>query len=277
MSKSQNQRYLWWTIFSAGLRAPTPTVLALVVVLVALSLFFGVRSAGQTSAQSTVLGGWTTPLVLWMTLTGLLLTFRRWRGNRFRARYRDGLQSPDSSTVIAVIDQNFAVARGRKDVDASLALDRGLARLIYGELDGAKRELNAVRWEQRAPLVQGYGASLASYICLFGTGELEAGLAAARRAQELTQLGSWPGAASWRAYFETGVVLAEVLNGHASAGALTRLEQTAATTQHPVQRLFTLYGLSVAARRAGDAAKAREFQQTIQREAPHCRALIIPD
>ncbi|MDP1827866.1 MAG: hypothetical protein Q8L48_31620 [Archangium sp.] len=123
--------------------------------------------------------------------------------------------------------------------------------MIYGELDGARRELNAVRWEQRAPLVQGYGASLASYICLLGTGEFEAGLAAARKARDLTQLGSWPGAANSRVYFETGVALAEALNGQASGVALTRLEQTAATTRFPVQRLFALYGLGVAARRAG--------------------------
>lgn len=193
---------------------------------------------------------------------GLLLLWQR------RTASRLYLQPLD--TVLAHYRRTF---RGPQ-ADVMLALSSAQACACYGQFEQAEAFLAGVQWHGRGRLFEAWPLHIESLLLYWRDRAYRQGLAVARNAQDLGDVGgTMPGAATARLGYAAVVAAGEVFAGEVEPETVSTLESAAEKLPLPA-RLIAWWGLAGAAARAGDAERAAALLDRIRAHAPHCAPLL---
>jgi hypothetical protein len=156
------------------------------------------------------------------------------------------------------------------------AHSRVIGLALYGREHEAMDALAAVRWTDRAPLVQAMGVCAEGIVELLCRRAPARALELTRKARALASVaGGVPGAAQSARFYGSCVAAAAAVAGEASASDLALLGESRALAQLPILQLLATFGLAVAAERVGDLGRSAELRRFLERMAPHCRALAL--
>jgi hypothetical protein len=248
---STNTRYLVILWIVVGLLA------ALVAVLFGASF-----AAGQV---------WAVVLPIAVAVPAVLV-MRWWLGDR---RLRQLLQADSPEPLVAFYRRTIRTGL-LPDGDAWLAQASALAYALYADYPAARAALGEVAWEGRAPMIRAARTAVEALLCYVESREYIQGLNLATAAQEMAALpGAFPGSGKAAAAYETYDEIGQVLCGRSTGASVASLERKMAVLP-TLGRLLVAWGLAVAYRKRGDAARSEANLAFLRRVAPHCRALVLP-
>jgi hypothetical protein len=228
------------------------------VVLGGLTLMGLVSSARRGDYAIVVV----VPLVLLMVLGSTL-----WQ-RRMQARL---LQQPSLEVVL----QRYQKALGRMPhADVALAYTSALAAAYYGDYTRAEQFVGSVNWEGRGRVYEAWPLHIEALLLFWRDKAYRRGLAAARRAQELADVGgALPGAGTSRLAYATLVAVGEVLVGESTPETVGVLER--GRKKLPLMgSLLATWGLAAHHAKAGASANADAALAEVRTAAPYCSPLL---
>ncbi|MBF5043427.1 hypothetical protein FGE12_13600 [Aggregicoccus sp. 17bor-14] len=191
---------------------------------------------------------------------------------RRRERYRQlarTLRSSDVFDGLSYVHSEMQRMRRIPDRDAYEAQSRAQLYALFGEEVAARQQLDAVRWEGRAPLVQSCRLNAELWIALLCQHDLAEAERLHSAVQRLSQVPPWwPGAGEMRMALQVQRAAIDVAAGRAESERLPVLEQ-GLEAHHPFVRLLAAWGLA----RGPVQTSVDAARRILQEEAPHAKGL----
>jgi hypothetical protein len=172
--------------------------------------------------------------------------------------------------------QYYQKALGRApQAEAALAYTSALAAAYYGDFTRAEQLVGSVKWEGRGRVYEAWPLHIDALLLFWRDKQYRRGLAVARRAQELADVGSsLPGAGTSRLAYATLVAVGEVLVNEPTSETVNILDR--ARQKLPLMGgLLATWGLAVHHARLGSALAADQALAQNRSAAPYCTPLLV--